>query len=107
MSFPSGQHLGQGWARGLVEIDRAVIHALHIDGRAPFTKIAAVLETSTQTVVRRVGKLRATAGLRVVALPDPSSARRQQWIVRLAAAASTARDIGRALARRDDIRGSG
>jgi DNA-binding Lrp family transcriptional regulator len=51
---------------------------------------------------RRVGKLRATAGLRVVALPDPSSARRQQWIVRLAAAASTARDIGRALARRDD-----
>jgi DNA-binding Lrp family transcriptional regulator len=86
----------------LDDVDRALIHALHVDARAPFTKIAAVLGTSTQTVVRRYGRLRAEAGLRVIALPDPHSARRQQWIVRLTATAGTAQDVARALARRED-----
>ncbi|MGH3841471.1 MAG: Lrp/AsnC family transcriptional regulator [Pseudonocardiaceae bacterium] len=72
----------------LDDTDRCLIHALHIDARAPFTKISAVLDTSTQTVVRRYTRLRAAAALRVVALPDPHSARRQQWIVRLTAAAN-------------------
>lgn len=86
----------------LDDVDRALIHALHVDARAPFTKIAAVLGTSTQTVVRRYGRLRAEAGLRVIALPDPHSARRQQWIVRLTATAGTAQNVARALARRQD-----
>ena len=84
------------------DIDRGLIHALHLDARAPFTRIAAVLGTSTQTVVRRYARLRAEAGLRVVALPDPASARRQQWIVRLTATARTAQEIASALARRPD-----
>jgi len=83
-------------------IDRGLIHALHLDARAPFTKIATVLGTSTQTVARRYARLRADAGLRVVALPNPSSARRQQWIVRLTATARTAQEIAAALARRPD-----
>lgn len=86
----------------LDDIDRSLIHALHLDARAPFTKIAAVLGTSTQTVVRRYGRLRTDAGLQVVALPDPHSTRRQQWIVRLTAAAGAANDIAHALARRPD-----
>jgi len=86
----------------LDELDRALIHALHLDGRAPFTKIAVVLDTSTQTVVRRYARLRAEAGLRVVGLPSRASPGRQQWIVRLSAATSTARDIGLTLARRPD-----
>jgi len=83
-------------------LDRGLIHALHVDGRAPFTKIAVVLASSTQTVVRRYARLRAEAGLRVVGLPDRASPGQEQWIVRLSAAASTARDIGLALARRPD-----
>jgi DNA-binding Lrp family transcriptional regulator len=86
----------------LDEVDHGLIHALQLDGRAAFTTIADVLGTSVQTVIRRYGRLRAAAGLRVVGLADPASARRQQWIVRLTAAASTAQDIGQALARRPD-----
>lgn len=86
----------------LDELDRALIHALHLDGRAPFTKIAAVLATSTQTVVRRYARLRAQAGLRVAGLADQANPGRQQWIVRISAAAGTARDIGLTLARRPD-----
>jgi len=84
------------------DIDRGLLHALHLDARAPFTKIATVLGTSTQTVTRRYARLRADAGLRVVALPHPASARRQQWIVRLTATARTAQEIAAALARRPD-----
>ena len=55
-------------------VDRALIHALHLDGRAPFTKIGDVLGVSTQTVARRYRRLRAEASLRVVGLPDPQRA---------------------------------
>jgi DNA-binding Lrp family transcriptional regulator len=34
------------------ELDRAIVHALHIDGRAPFSRIASVLDVSDQTVAR-------------------------------------------------------
>ena len=37
----------------LDDLDRALIHALHIDGRAPFSQIAAALDVSPQTVARR------------------------------------------------------
>jgi DNA-binding Lrp family transcriptional regulator len=83
-------------------LDRALLHALHVDARAPFTRIAEVLGSSTQTVLRRYQRLRAEAGLRVVGVPDPRSARRQQWIVRLTAATRAAQDIALALARRPD-----
>lgn len=86
----------------LDDLDRALVHALQVDGRASFTTIGAVLGTSTQTVARRYQRLRGQAGLRVVALPDLRSARRQQWVVRLTAAAGTAQDIAQALARRPD-----
>ena len=69
----------------LDEIDRAVIHALQIDGRAPYSRIGEVLEVSTQTVARRYNRLRVEAGLRVAGLPDPQQAGRSQWFVRLTA----------------------
>ena len=86
----------------LDEIDHLLIHALQVDARAPFTRIAAVLGTSTQTVVRRYRRLRTEAGLRVVGLANPHRAGRQQWIVRFTAAARAAQDIAQALARRPD-----
>jgi DNA-binding Lrp family transcriptional regulator len=86
----------------LDDLDRGLIHALHLDARAPFTRVAEVLGTSTQTVVRRYRRLRATAALRVVGLADPHRARRPQWIVRLTATPRAAHDTARALAARPD-----
>jgi DNA-binding Lrp family transcriptional regulator len=86
----------------LDELDRGLVHALHLDARAPFTRVAEVLGTSTQTVVRRYRRLRADAALRVVGLADPHRAGRPQWIVRLTATPRAARDIALALAARPD-----
>ncbi|KUJ69444.1 AsnC family transcriptional regulator [Streptomyces albus subsp. albus] len=86
----------------LDDVDRGLIHALQVDGRAPFTLVAEVLGSSTQTVARRYRRLYAQAGLRVVALPTPRSAGTHQWFVRLTAATRSAHDIALALARRPD-----
>ncbi|WP_329259933.1 Lrp/AsnC family transcriptional regulator [Streptomyces sp. NBC_01478] len=86
----------------LDDLDRGLVHALHIDGRAPFNRIAAVLDVSAQTVARRYARLRAEAALRVVGLTDPHQAGRTQWLVRLTTAARSAQDIARALVRRPD-----
>lgn len=64
-------------------MDRGLIHALHIDGRAPFSQIGAVLGVSNQTIARRYRRLRTEAGLRVVGLPDTSGIGKAQWLVRL------------------------
>ncbi|MGV4926354.1 AsnC family transcriptional regulator [Streptomyces sp. BHT-5-2] len=86
----------------LDDIDRGLIHALHIDGRAPFSTIADVLGVSTQTVSRRYRRLRAEASLRVVGLADPHRAGRTQWLLRLTAGPHAAQDLAAALARRAD-----
>ncbi|MFD6420848.1 Lrp/AsnC family transcriptional regulator [Streptomyces sp. NPDC060198] len=86
----------------LDDLDRGLVHALHVNGRAPFTLVAEVLGCSVQTVVRRYRRLHAQAGLRVVALPDPRSSGTHQWFVRLTAATRAAHDIALALARRPD-----
>ncbi|MEV5709198.1 Lrp/AsnC family transcriptional regulator [Actinoallomurus sp. NPDC052274] len=86
----------------LDDLDRRVIHALHIDGRAPFSRIAQVLGVSTQTVARRYRRLRAEAGLRVVGLTEPGQAGQTQWMVRLTTTPSTAQALARSLARRPD-----
>ncbi|MEV7886130.1 Lrp/AsnC family transcriptional regulator [Streptomyces sp. NPDC002817] len=86
----------------LDDLDRGLIHALHVDGRASFTRVAGVLGVSTQTVSRRYGRLRTQASLRVVGLTDPHQAGRTQWLVRITATARSAQDIARALVRRPD-----
>ncbi|WP_328325149.1 AsnC family transcriptional regulator [Kribbella sp. NBC_00382] len=86
----------------LDEIDRGLVHALRIDGRAAFSRIGAVLGVSTQTVARRYRRLVAEAGLRVVGLADPRRAGQAQWLARLTAAPQAAQDLARALAKRDD-----
>ena len=86
----------------LDDLDRTLIHALHVDGRAPFNRIGAVLGVSTQTVARRYRKLRTEASLRVVGLPDPQHAGQARWLVRLTASPHTAQDLAQALARRTD-----
>ncbi|MET7280274.1 AsnC family transcriptional regulator [Kribbella sp. NPDC005582] len=86
----------------LDEIDRGLIHALQVAGRAPYSRIGAVLGVSTQTVARRYQRLRTEAGLRVIGLPDPHRAGRSQWLVRLTATPRAAQDLASALSRRTD-----
>ncbi|MEV7770929.1 Lrp/AsnC family transcriptional regulator [Kitasatospora sp. NPDC086791] len=86
----------------LDDLDRALVHALRVDGRAPFNRIAAVLDVSPQTVARRYRRLRAEAGLRVVGLADPHRAGRTQWLLRLTAGPHTAQNLAQALVRRAD-----
>ncbi|MCX3062926.1 Lrp/AsnC family transcriptional regulator [Streptomyces beihaiensis] len=86
----------------LDDLDRALIHALHIDGRAPFTQLATVLSVSPQTVSRRYERLRDQAALRVVGLPDPHLTGHEQWLLRLRADSETALNLAHALVRRQD-----
>ncbi|MET7334419.1 Lrp/AsnC family transcriptional regulator [Nonomuraea sp. NPDC005650] len=86
----------------LDDLDRGLIHALHIDGRAPFSGVARVLGVSTQTVARRYQRLRANASLRVVGLPDPRQVGSSQWVVRLTTSPAATRSLAHALARRPD-----
>ncbi|WP_431873404.1 Lrp/AsnC family transcriptional regulator [Amycolatopsis sacchari] len=86
----------------LDELDRALVHALHLDGRAPFALIADVLGTSQQTVARRYRRLREEHGLRVIARPAPRRIGQVEWFVRLRATPDAALKVAHALAARDD-----
>ncbi len=84
------------------ELDLKVLHALQIDGRAPFSRIAAVLGVSDQTVARRYRRLLTAAGLRVLGVADDERLGRTQWMVRLTCVPDAAEPLAAALARRDD-----
>jgi Lrp/AsnC family transcriptional regulator for asnA, asnC and gidA len=53
------------------EIDRAIIRLLQIDGRKPFTEIAAAIGVSEGTVRQRVKRLVGDQTLQVVGIVDP------------------------------------
>lgn len=82
--------------------DRALVHALQLDGRAPFRLIADVLGGSEHTIARRYRRLRAGGLLRVVGMLDGTRLGRASWAVRLVCAPDAASAIAEALARRDD-----
>lgn len=84
------------------DVDRALLNALQVDGRAPFRRIAEVLGVSDQTVARRYARLRSANALRVLGLVDPRTVGDVQWTVRVRCAPDAAADIADALARRPD-----
>lgn len=53
------------------EIDRKIIDALQIDGRRPFTKLAAELGISEASVRQRVANLINTRVMQIVAITNP------------------------------------
>ncbi|MEV4336445.1 Lrp/AsnC family transcriptional regulator [Streptomyces sp. NPDC049590] len=83
-------------------LDLQLLSALEVDGRAPFSRIAAVLGVSDRTVARRYRRLCAEAGLRVVVLRDAVRLGEDQWMLRLRCAPDGAAVIADALARRPD-----
>ncbi|MFF7093919.1 Lrp/AsnC family transcriptional regulator [Streptomyces rubradiris] len=83
-------------------LDLRLLSALEVDGRAPFSRIAAVLGVSDRTVARRYRRLCAEGGLRVVVLRDAARLGEDQWMLRLRCAPDSAAVIADALARRPD-----
>jgi DNA-binding Lrp family transcriptional regulator len=83
-------------------VDRGLLHALQLDARLPFNRIAEVLGVSDQTVARRYRRLRAAGVLRVVALPNPWQIGHSPWFIRLRCVPDAAAGIAEALARRVD-----
>ncbi|MFI1454908.1 Lrp/AsnC family transcriptional regulator [Streptomyces roseus] len=85
------------------ELDRGLMEALMIDGRAAFSKIAEVLEVSDQTVVRRYRRLRTSGLLRVIGLPLGNRVGLFESWLRVQCAPDAALSVAGALARRPDI----
>lgn len=83
-------------------VDRGLIHALHLDGRAPFATIAAVLGVSENTVARRYRRLRQAGVLRVVGSANGFLLGRTSWTIRIRCTPDVAVPIATALARRPD-----
>jgi DNA-binding Lrp family transcriptional regulator len=83
-------------------LDRQLIHALQIDGRAPFSQIAAALGVSDQTVARRYRKLRTSGAMRVLGLPDARRFGHVEWLIRIQCAPDAASGMAASLGQRDD-----
>ena len=64
-------------------LDRRLVHALQVDGRASFGRIAEVLGATDRTLARRYRRLRAAGLLRVVGVPAARALGRAEWLVRL------------------------
>lgn len=86
----------------LDELDRQIIHALILDGRLPFSRIAGVVGASEQTVARRYRRMRSAVMLRVVGVPDSQRLGQSDWHVRLQCVPDAATGVANALARRPD-----
>ncbi|MFC8624838.1 Lrp/AsnC family transcriptional regulator [Streptomyces anulatus] len=83
-------------------LDRRLIHALQLDGRLPFSRIAAAVGVPERTVARRYHRLRSRLALRVVGLVDGRRTGMLDWVVRVRCAPEAVETLAVLLARRDD-----
>ncbi|MCC3330723.1 Lrp/AsnC family transcriptional regulator [Nocardia abscessus] len=86
----------------LDDIDRSLLHALQLDGRAPFSRLAPVLDVSERTLARRYRRLLDTGGLRVTGVADTGRVGHAEWLVRLRVRPEATVALARALAGRAD-----
>lgn len=86
----------------LDEDDRRVLHALQLDGRASFARIAAVLGMPERAVSRRYHRLRSQLALRVVGVARRDPRLHEDWFLRLSAPRASIDAVARMLADRDD-----
>ncbi|KJY42684.1 hypothetical protein VR41_06710 [Streptomyces sp. NRRL B-1568] len=83
-------------------LDRQLLHALQIDGRVPFSRVAEVVGASDRTVARRYHRLRSAGVLRVVGLPDARKIGMADWFVRIRCTPDAAPAVAAALVERED-----
>ncbi|RKE23164.1 Lrp/AsnC family transcriptional regulator [Streptomyces sp. TLI_171] len=83
-------------------LDRQLVHALQLAPRAAFSRLAAVLGVSDQTVARRYGRLRGAGLIRVLGLTDPERLGEVRWQLRVRCTPDAAGGVAAALARRED-----
>jgi DNA-binding Lrp family transcriptional regulator len=86
----------------LDDLDRRIIHALYIDGRASFSRVADALGVSEQTVARRYRLLHGAGIIRVVGQLDTQRLGQSDWAVRVRCVPDAAMSVATALARRPD-----
>lgn len=84
-------------------IDRRIVQCLQYDGRAPFRRIAEVLDVSEQTVARRYRALHTGGMVRIRAVPDSRATAQQRWFVRVQCRPDAANALADAIAGRDDV----
>ncbi|MFJ2742843.1 Lrp/AsnC family transcriptional regulator [Streptomyces sp. NPDC087440] len=89
-------------SHGFDELDRQLLHALEVDARASFSRIASVLRVSDQTVARRFRRLCTEGQVRVVGVRDHVVHGQESWMLRLRCTPDSSDTIARALARRSD-----
>ena len=87
----------------LDELDRKILQALQINGRASFSAIGAVVGASEQTVARRYQRLRTAGIVRVVGLVDAGRLGQLDWMIRIACRPNAATSLAAALAQRVDV----
>ena len=80
--------------------DGLILHALQLNPRASFRRIAAVTAVSEQTVSRRYRELRRDGVLRVVGTVNPRVFGSAQWVARVRVQPDRVSDLAAALIRR-------
>ncbi|WP_205215068.1 Lrp/AsnC family transcriptional regulator [Amycolatopsis albispora] len=83
-------------------LDRRLLHALQLDGRASFSRIGEVLGVSGQTVARHYTALRSHGMIKVIGLSDPDLLGEVLWLTRVRCTPDAAGAVAGAIARRDD-----
>ncbi|MEV4559812.1 Lrp/AsnC family transcriptional regulator [Kitasatospora sp. NPDC049285] len=84
-------------------LDRQLVHALQVDGRAETGRIAEVLGVSTRTVTRRLGRMLDAEVVRVVRMPDTRQAALGALLLRVRVLRGRVDALALALAARDDV----
>ncbi|MGH3376684.1 MAG: Lrp/AsnC family transcriptional regulator [Actinoallomurus sp.] len=91
--------------RQLDDLDRRIIVALQTDGRASWTAVAELCDTSVPTVARRAQQLLADGVVRVGVTPDISHAGPVNlFILRIGCEAGRQTKVAQELVGRDDVR---
>jgi len=83
-------------------LDRRIIHALYVDPRASFSRLAEVLGSSEPTVSRRYRRLFDDRILRVVGQLDSQRFGQYDWAVRIRCAPGSAPTVATKLAQHPD-----
>ncbi|MBJ7383921.1 MAG: Lrp/AsnC family transcriptional regulator [Mycolicibacterium sp.] len=84
-------------------IDGLILHALQLNPRVSFRRIAEVTGLSEQTVSRRYHQLRRDGVLRVAGLVNPRVLGDSQWVARIRVRPDRVAQLADALIRRPDI----